>query len=204
KEAQRWYERARQLGPNDVEAAEGLKIVANLKSGKLSRQDLLRKLNSPDRRVVKVNKGGVAPLRREELISLNQGAEAKLPKVAPQPGAGGDQTPENLLQAHRDRMLVEEQKLSGSVEANLRQARREINTDPDAAYELIRSTLARVRDHPDLSDRVRDDLMRRLQNQLRDIQLRGAEVKLRRAQDQAIAVEAAKIRGEALERQAEQ
>jgi tetratricopeptide (TPR) repeat protein len=205
KEAKRWYERARQLAPNDVEAEAGLKIVANLQSGRLTRQDLLREINKPDRRVLKVTKGGVAPLSREELVSLSQAGEAKQqPKAGPVPGAGGDNTPENLLQAHRDRLLVEEQKLKQNVEANLRQARREMTADPDAAYDLIRSTLVRVRDHPDLSDRVRDELMRQLQNQLRTIQLQGAEIKLRRAQDQVIAVEAQKIRGESVERLAEQ
>src|SRR5439155_16795225 len=57
KEAARWYERARQLAPNDVEAAAGLKVVASLQSGKLTRKDLLQELNRPDRKVVRINKG---------------------------------------------------------------------------------------------------------------------------------------------------
>src|SRR5207253_10007321 len=104
KEAARWYERARQLAPNDVEAAAGLKIVASLQSGKLTRKDLLQEFNRPDRKVVRINKAGnVVRLNREELIALSQAAEAKqLPKVAPLPGVGGDNTPEDLLRAHRD------------------------------------------------------------------------------------------------------
>jgi tetratricopeptide (TPR) repeat protein len=205
KEAERWFQRARQLAPNDVEASAGLKIVASLQSGKLTRKDLMQEFNKPNRKVVRVNKAGsVATLSREELVALSQAGEDKQPPVGPVPGVGGDKTPEELLQAHRNRMLIEEQKLSGTVEANLRQVRREINTDPDAAYELIRSTLVRVRDHPDLSDRVRDEMMRRLQNELRTIQMRGAEVKLRRAQDRELAARAGAIADEGLKRQAEQ
>jgi tetratricopeptide (TPR) repeat protein len=204
-EAKRLYERARALGPQDVEATAGLKIVASLKSGRLTRRDILEQLNKADRQVVRVKqRGGIARLTKQELVALAQADKDNLPGVGPGPGAGRDNTPEDLLQAHRDRMLVEEQKLTKAVEANLRQARRELTTDPDATYELLRSTLLRVRDHPDLSDRVRDELMRQLQNQLRSAQLRGAEVKLRRAQERRLQELALAQNQDRLERQAEQ
>src|SRR5262249_55185850 len=46
--AARLYERARRLAPHDVEVKGGLKIVASLRSGKLSRKDLLDQLEKGD------------------------------------------------------------------------------------------------------------------------------------------------------------
>src|SRR5262249_26477241 len=87
-DAARLFQQARQLAPNDVEAAAGLKVVASLRSGKLTRKDLLEEFARPNRPVVRVNKAGsVVRLSKEELVALARAAEDKLPRVGPLPGA---------------------------------------------------------------------------------------------------------------------
>src|SRR5262249_1806350 len=151
--------------------------------------ELLKQLDKPNREVARVGKNGtIRRLTAAELVSLSQVGEEKVPPPAPgAPGQPEIQEPDAKLKAFRDQMIVEEQKLAGTVEANIRQARPGLAIDPDAAYELIKTPLLRGRDHPDLSDRTREELTRRLQNQLRSIQMEGAQVKLRRAQEQQIA-----------------
>ncbi len=196
REARALYERAKRLAPQDREVASGLKVVASLEGGRLTRQDLLRELDRPDREVGRVDKTGrVLRGRREQLVALLQAAGGKGDEAAAAP---------EDLKAHRDRVLLEEQKLSQAVEASLRQARREMAADPDGAYALVRSALAQVRAHPDLGDRARDELSRTLQNQLRAFQLRGAQMKLELAQQRQLAAVGAENQRHELERRAEE
>src|SRR5205823_6536361 len=108
---------------------------------------------------------------------------AKLPK------GGADIPPlerEDLLQAHRDRVIIEEQKTTQMVEQSLRQARKLLPVDPDEARALLRNTLLRVSDHPDLEERVRAALTNRLQTELRNTEQQGAAIKLRREEQKRI------------------
>ena len=75
----------------------------------------------------------------------------------------------------------------------MRQARKQLTSDPDAAYELVRNTLLRVRDHANLNETLRETLLKQLQNTLRDITLQGTQVKLKLAQQQLLDAERAKL-----------
>src|SRR5207249_1529984 len=68
------------------------------------------------------------------------------------------------------------------VDANLRQARKELATDPDSALDLLRATLSRVNEHPDLSEATRNALLSRLETGLRDVSLRGKGIKQQKAE----------------------
>src|SRR5262249_10111398 len=67
---------------------------------------------------------------------------------------------------------------SQTVQAAIREARAMLKEDPDGALELLRANLLRVRDHPDLGDRVRDGLLSLLQKELRDTSISGKNIKL--------------------------
>ena len=82
------------------------------------------------------------------------------------------------LKAHKDRVLVEEQKMTQLVENTLTQARKELRNDPDGTLDFVRNMLARVKDHPDLSDVIRNALTARLETALRDIAIDGRMIKL--------------------------
>src|SRR5207237_4131703 len=58
----------------------------------------------------------------------------------------------------------------------------ELARDPDGTLDFLRNTLARVKDHPDLSDAVRDSLAARLETALREIANVGRALKLQKAE----------------------
>jgi hypothetical protein len=184
--AQRLFEQAKQLKPHDKEAAAGLKIINDLRDGKASREKILRELDkSRDLQELQKVNGRLQPTK-VDLVRLSQLEEEPV-----SPKAGGQAKPgaverEDLFQAHRDRVILEEQRMSQAVEENLRQARRELKDDPDASLELLNNTLARVRDHADLGDRVREALISRLQTALRDVAMQGKAIKLRKIEQQQI------------------
>jgi hypothetical protein len=177
------YERVQKLSPTDPDAAAGMKVLANLREGKITRESLRKRLDEMQRDLLRVEKGGkVTRLKRDEIIRLAQlGEKANLPK------GGVDLPPqerEDLLQQHRDRQIIEEQKTTEMVDFALRKARRTLEANPDEARELLRGTLLRVSDDPDIGERVRTDLVNRLQIELRNVEIQGAAIKLRR-EDQA-------------------
>jgi hypothetical protein len=89
------------------------------------------------------------------------GKPAEKPPAA-KPAEKKDDPGADVLQAHRDRMLIEEQKLTQVVETALRKARRAYPDEPEAALKLLRQTLLQVWDHPDVSERVRQALLGRV------------------------------------------
>jgi len=89
------------------------------------------------------------------------GQPAEKPPAA-KPAEKQDDQAADLLRAQRERMLIEEQKLTQVVEAALRKARRTYPDEPEAALQLLRTTLLQVWDHPDVSERVRNSLLGRL------------------------------------------
>jgi len=125
-----------------------------------------------------------------QLAQLDKNDAEKAEGVAPA-AEGGD-----LLQNRKDRILIEEQRMMQMIEANLRQARRNLDSDPEAALDLLRNTLLQLRDHPDLGDRVRGILMSRLQTALRDVAVQGRTIKLRREQERLTLTQVKKNRDE--------
>ena len=99
---------------------------------------------------------------------------------------------DDLFQAQRDRVIVEEQKARQTVEAALRQARRDLPVDPEAAHELLRNVLLQVRDNFGIGERVRQDLAAQLQTALRDVAVRGRAIRDRLAEEQKVVAAAKK------------
>src|SRR5207248_141169 len=116
----------------------------------------------------------------QQVVAQNDG---QVPIDDPQPGVkpfvpGIGR--EDLLKEHRDRQAVEEQKISQSVDDAIRQARRNLNSDPDGTLDLLRNLLNRVKDHPDLGAVMRDALSMRLQASLRDSAAEVQRLKMRK------------------------
>jgi tetratricopeptide (TPR) repeat protein len=191
--AARLYDQAVKLVPHDREAKAGLKLIDGLKTGKLDRKALVKELDDAQRKLVKVEKNRVVRLSAEEIAKLaNQAQEMPPPKAAE-----ANQAAQDALKAHRDRIIVEEQMATQQVEGEIRTALKELPKDPEAARERIRNSLLRIKDLPDLSDPVRDNLLRRLESTLRNVATQGAEIKLRREEEQ-LNVAAALARGDKL------
>lgn len=175
--AHRLFEEVKKLSPRDGEAAAGLDIVAKLKDGTLTREGIRKQLEQVQQgaRIQKINgKVHVAKTNFAQVAALAQ-EDPKDPKAGP---AAGGNAP-MLLQEHRNRVIIEEQKITQMVEEALRQARRELNADPDGTLDLLRNTLSRVTDHPDIGARVREALASRLQTALNESSRQGRQIKQR-------------------------
>ena len=65
--------------------------------------------------------------------------------------------PDNLLQAQRDRIIIEEQKLANTVQEKIREARVAKN-----GLDLLRGTILQVWDHPEIAEGTRQTLLNRI------------------------------------------
>ncbi len=187
--ALRLYEEARALAPHDPEAAAGIKICSSLKDGKLTPALLKTQLDKAGRNADKVEKvNGVVRVSKIDLVQLAQ-LEQKEEAVRKAPGrnAPGAADRDDLLQIHRDQVIVEEQKMKQIVETALAQARKELAGDPEGTLDYLRNTLSRVRNHPNLSDDMRHALQARLETSLREITNTGRALKLRKEEKSKVA-----------------
>jgi hypothetical protein len=203
--ARRMFARARRIDPKCGEADAGLQIVARMKDGRLTRKQFLEELNKPRGKGVLIEKkDGKVQARRvnlEQLVQNNDRAGGRDRRRGQGDNAGGDQG-DDLLREHRDRIVVEEQRTTEAVDVAMRRARQILATDPEGAHDLLKRTLLMVRDHPDLGDRVRRGLLSRVENGLRDVDLRGAQVRERREEQLRIRALANELYAQRVEREA--
>jgi tetratricopeptide (TPR) repeat protein len=163
--AGRLFERVRQLAPHDGEAKAGLRVIEKLKSGALTKDALRAQLDRHRHLAETLDKvGGKVHVRKLDLVQL---AQLEREEKAPAKAAPAAVEREDLLQAQRDRIILEEQRLSQLAEEALRQARRDLTETPEAALDVLRGALERVRENPDLREATRDALTARLQASLR-------------------------------------
>src|SRR5262249_27381662 len=149
----------------------GLKVLEGMKAGTIKKDDLVAELAKEDG-------SGITQLARE---AVKQEPKQNGQPVVGQPGQPKEPppppSPEEILQQQRNRAAVEEQRMSQAVEDARREARRQLEVDPDNAKEILKRAHNLVRENPDLTDRTRDLLTSRLEQALRDVEVRGARIK---------------------------
>jgi len=180
--AGRHFEFARRLSPHDGQAAAGITMVDRLKDGTLNR-DVIRKAAENRARHGNALKfvDGKPHWVKVDLAHLPVEPAAMPAEVK----VGVD---DNLLKGHRDRLAIEEQKISNVVDDAIRHATRNIKSDPDGAIDMLRGLLMRVKDHPDLAAPTRDGLFNRLQAALQSSASQVKAIKLaKQDQGQALA-----------------
>jgi tetratricopeptide (TPR) repeat protein len=155
---------ALRLAPSEKEPEAMVRLAEGAKLGKLTPEDL-RKAETKERTFNMIGKSGTKDVK---LVAwLQPDADKKDGAAPPVPIPGGLER-EDMLQAHRDLRIIQEQKWTEIVENALRQARRELTQDPDGVLDNLRNILTRIRENPDLSDRVRTGLTNRLTTALRE------------------------------------
>src|SRR5207245_592680 len=103
-----------------------------------------------------------------------RGADAAPPAPAEPLPLAPPTADDDLLQQQRLRQAVEEQRVNQVVGDAMRQARRLMQTDPDAAHDLLKRTLANIRDNVDLRETFRQSMLNRLEPALRNVTEQGA------------------------------
>ena len=162
--AEKLFDQAKKLDPNDLEAAGGLRMVELIREGKVDKKQLRKQLADGDGEGIRIEKDakGKVQVRRERLKDLVAQVERE---AAPAPPPAGQEIapaidPTDILKQQQLRLAVAEQRATQIVDDAIRQSRRIFPTDPDAAHDLLKRVLAGMRDDPDLSDRTAADLGR--------------------------------------------
>ncbi len=178
----RIYQDIRQLAPHDTEAQAGINIIDKLRNGSLTPAKLkaqLAKGGKADR--IETDKASGKPRwSKADLVQLiNQVEKQEQPGAKNSAPNANPALEQDLLQAHRDRMVVEEQKMAQAADAAIQMVRKDLAGDPDGVLEVLRGLYARVKDDPDLGERTRNNLLARLDTTLRDSAGLAREMKLR-------------------------
>ncbi len=158
--AEKLFQAAVKIDPQHDEALAGTKVVAQLRSGEMTKDKLKARMDKnvqAGRKLVALQEpvpapGGVAP-------------------VAP-PGPGG------IARAQAARAAAD-QEARAIVEETLKQVRVLKASDPDRALEDLKRQRETILLNSDLSDDTRRRLVADLEASMRDIQVQGAEIKRR-------------------------
>jgi tetratricopeptide (TPR) repeat protein len=186
--AQRLYKQALEADPTSVRAKAGLRIVEDLRSGKIKFDDLKNLVKfkkdakygfiNPDTPKLELGGGGkVVQVDAEKLF-------ADPDKPDNQPLAPDKANQDRILQDVKARQQIVAQEQTQIVNDAIRQANRLVRTRPEDAHDFLKRTLDDVQNNPELTREVRASLSDRLQRALQSIDIQGAVVK--RDQDEAL------------------
>src|SRR5262249_35132832 len=146
----RLFEQARRLDPNCLEARNGMDLVQRFRDGKLDpkkfREELRRRF-----RLGAGDKGGRVDAGRHrppDPAERRLRAEADRKVEDPLAPPEARDTPLADVKARR---AVADQQATALVNDTIRQANRLVQTDPDAAGELLKRTRDGIQNNPDLS-----------------------------------------------------
>jgi tetratricopeptide (TPR) repeat protein len=171
-DAAKLYKAAQKLDPNDKEAAAGLAMIDKLKTGKLTRDEIKKKF-AEKVEALKINADGVA---REVVQEV-----ARQPEPPP---AGGAAAPGGIPPGAQDalreaaaRRAIEEQRYQVLVDATIRRARQLLRVDPDTAYAELKRQRDEIAAYDALGPAARNQMVADLEAVMREVFLKGAEVK---------------------------
>lgn len=163
--AEKLYQAASKIDPTDVEAASGLKVVAKMRTGQLTREQIKKGLTTPTSGLA--NKNGV-PTRMNVTALANEQA---------QPPAAGSPAQNEIVREAQAKRAIQEQQFKVLVEDTIRKTRQLLLSDPDAAYEDLKRQREAVLANDSIGDATRRSLALQLESQMRDVQTRGATIK---------------------------
>jgi tetratricopeptide (TPR) repeat protein len=169
------FEQARKFDPTCAEAKAGLDIVAQIRDGKLTKEQLFQELKH-QRKAAKDTRLARAD---DPLPPVPPAA----PEPLPAPGAGRD-----LLLDVEARQAVANQQGRQLVDDAIRRANQRVLVQPADAVQDLKQTLEDVRNNPDLSEAARVNLVDRLQRASQTVDRTSRNVLV--AQEQAQAEEA--------------
>ncbi|HEV3385479.1 MAG TPA: VWA domain-containing protein, partial [Gemmata sp.] len=164
------YNAAQKIDPADREAAAGLLMIEKLKTGKITKADIEKKI-STDAMGLQVEKGSIA-----QKVVMNINKQDPPAKENPAPGAG-QQGKDDILKEAAAKRNIEEQRFKVLTEATIRGARRLLRTDPDAAYQDLKRQRDEILNYGEIGNATRTQLAADLESVMREIFTKGAEVK---------------------------
>ena len=207
--AYRLYQQALKVDPHSGEAKAGVKLVEDLRSGKVTPEKLRAqyKQEAAGDRMARIAKTGkdqhaqVKFVNRGEAL-FGQPVDPREPVKQPDVNAPAERR--DILQDVQARQAVAAQEANQVVQDVIRRAKVLVRTEPDSAHLLLKRTLDGVLTNPDLSQKAQTELAQRLQANLQLIDQEGSRVKQAQVEGSALAAIADSRRRESLAIQANQ
>ncbi len=169
-EAEKLYNAALKVDPTDKEATSGSAMVARMRAGKLTKADLTKRV---------ALKTGAIKVGADEIRAFIQEPGAVDPPAAP-PGVAppaGPGAAVDLLREAAARRQIEEQRYKVLTDATIRRGRALLRTDPDAAYQDLKRQRDDILAYDALGDDARRQMVADLEAVMREVFVKGAEVK---------------------------
>ncbi len=187
------FQQAQRLDPHCVEAAAGIDIVAQIRDGKLTKEQLFQQVKEHEK------KAGVKdrPARQGRLDRADNGVLVAMAEPRPDPRRIdapqplNPNAPPDILANERARQEVANQQATQVVHEAIRRANNKVLVQPAEAIAELKQTLDDVRNNPDLSERVRVELVDGLERTSQTIDRTGRRVQAEQELAQQAAAEAA-------------
>ncbi|HSQ54906.1 MAG TPA: vWA domain-containing protein, partial [Gemmata sp.] len=155
------YKAAQKIDPLDPEAAAGLDLIEKLKTGKITRADIERKISAEGNAL----KDAPANIARTVIQEV-----AKQPDA---PAAGGAAQPPQAatdpIKEAAARRQIEEQRSRVLVDATIRRARQLLRTDPDTAYQDLKRQRDEILSYDAIGAQSRTQMVADLEAAMREI-----------------------------------
>ncbi|MDY3554867.1 VWA domain-containing protein [Gemmata sp. JC717] len=163
-EAEKLYAAAAKVDPTDKEAAKGAALAAQMKAGKVSKAALAEEVSK------KVNAQKISP--NEAIRTVLQDPKVNEPVPPANPGAAVD-----LLKEAAARRRIEEERYRVLADATVRRARQLLRTDPEGAYQDLKRQRDDILAYDGIGDDARRQLVADLEAVMREVFVKGAEIK---------------------------
>jgi tetratricopeptide (TPR) repeat protein len=170
-EADKLYTAALKVDPTDKEAISGATMVAKMKAGKLSKAEVAARV-AKKTGAAKVDAAGIREVLQDP-AAVDPPAPGGVGAAPPAgPGAAAD-----LLKEAAARRQIEEQRYKVLVDATIRRGRQLLRIDPDAAYQDLKRQRDDILGYEGLGDDARRQMVADLEAVMREVFVKGAEIK---------------------------
>jgi len=169
--AEKLFDAALRIDPQGTDALSGLKVVGGLRTGKL-KGDTVKIGLATGKSLARLQD----PEPKQE-PKKEPGAKPQTPGAVPAPPGAPTPIERSLIDQAKNAQSVLEQQYRIAVDETLRNARRLLTTDPDSANEDLKRQRETVLNTDQLSDTFRRRLASDLDSAIREVNLKGAEIK---------------------------
>ena len=171
-EAAKLFTAAKRIDPNDGEANAGVVLVDKMRTGRITKADLEKKIAAV-KDGMKLDKAGATKFAIQE-IALQDPKD-----VPPAPGAGGATPPAAIDRIREAEALrrVEEQRYRVLVDSTIRRSRQQLRTEPDQAYLDLKRQRDEILAYGGIGEESRTRLTSDITSVMDEIFRKGSEIK---------------------------
>jgi tetratricopeptide (TPR) repeat protein len=174
-EASKLFAAAKRIDPNDQEASAGLALVEKMKTGRLTKAEIEKKI-AKAQDALKLDAKAAAKKVFEEIAKQDSAPKGGEAQPEPKGGATPPAAIDRIREAEALRR-VEEQRYRTLVDSTIRRARQQLRTDPDQAYLDLKRQRDEILAYGGIGDDARTRLSSDITSVMDEIFRKGTEIK---------------------------